>query len=74
MTPDLTTLWVATWHEKGALHAQKLADYLREVNDAWLAGRRPEKWPTAVTRTLEGALEHNRNLKRSFGERMKAEG
>lgn len=70
MNTELSTLWVSTWHEKGALHAEKLSDYLREVNRAWLEGRSPSKWATGVFETLEQALQKNRELKRSFGERV----
>lgn len=63
---QLQTLWVSTWHELGALHAEKLSDYLRDVNRAWLEGRSPSKWATGVFETLEQALQKNRELKRSF--------
>jgi hypothetical protein len=66
MTPDLQTLWVSTWHEKGALHAEKLVDYLRDVNHAWVEGRTPEKFITGVFQSLELSLEKNRQLKRTF--------
>lgn len=74
MTLDLSSLWVSTWHELGALHAEKLSDYLREVNAAWAEpfdsaqgrGRKPEKWITGVFTSLELALEKNRQLKRTF--------
>lgn len=73
MTIDVSSLWVSTWHEKGALHAMKLQDYLREVNEAWAAGRRPEKWVAAVTPSLEAALDHNRKMKRAYKPQQPAE-
>lgn len=66
MNVDVSKLWVSTWHAKGALHAQPMTDYIRDVNRAWTEGKTPEKWIIGVFQSLESALEKNRELKRTF--------
>lgn len=60
----LSEWWVSEWHPDGSIKATPLVDVIQRNGAGFLEGKSPGFVLLGINPTMEGALDHNRQMKR----------